>query len=71
MLFLNKHTGHGYFIRTTQSNQIQKVWVDPINERQQETHGLLGIKANSMNKPITGAMSASRKLQLLESDLIT
>ena len=36
-------------------NLIHKVWVDLINKRQQETHGLLGIKKLiPWNKPITG-----------------
>ena len=40
-------------------------------QRQQGTHCLLGKKANFTCKPITSAMTASRKLQLLESDSIT
>ena len=35
------YTGLGYYIRTTHINWTQKVWVDLINEKQQETHGLL------------------------------
>ena len=65
MLFLNIYIGLGYFIHTTHINCILKVWVDLMNERQQETHGLLGKKLIPWNKPITGAMGASRKLQLL------
>ena len=38
-------TGLGYFIRITHINWIEKVWVDLINERQQETHALLGKKS--------------------------
>ena len=45
MLFLNIYTGLGYFNCTTHINCIHKVWVDVINERQQETHGLLGKKS--------------------------
>ena len=40
-------------------------------QRQQGTHCLLGKKANFTREPITSAMTASRKLQLLESDSIT
>ena len=55
MLFLNINTGLGYFIRTTHINWSYKVWVDLINERQQETHSLLGKKMRiSWNKPIRG-----------------
>ena len=46
MLFLNIYTGLGYFIRTRHINWIQKVSVDLINERQQETHGLFDKKGN-------------------------
>ena len=52
------------------NNLIHKVWVDLINERQHETQGFLG-KISESNKHISGAMSASRDLQLLESDWIT
>ena len=62
MLFLNIYTGLGNFIRTTHISLILKVWVHLIDERQQET---------PRNKPITRAMSASSKLQLLESHSIT
>ena len=48
MLFLNIYTGLGYFILTTHINGIHIVWVDQVNERQLETHGLLGKKLNSM-----------------------
>ena len=42
MLFLNKHTGLGYFIITTyQNNLIHKVWVNLINEKQQNIQGFL------------------------------
>ena len=50
-------------------NLIYKVWVDLINERQQETHSLLGRKNESHGINLSqGAMSASRKLQLFQSD---
>ena len=39
------YTGHGYFIRTTHTTLIHKVWVDLINDRQQETHDLLRKKS--------------------------
>ena len=42
MLFLNIYIGLGYFIRATHIKWIQKVWVDLMNERQQETQGLSG-----------------------------
>ena len=43
-----------------------------INKRQQETHAWSGKKNEShLVKPIARAMSASRKLQLLELDSIT
>ena len=51
------------------NNLIHKVWVDLINERQQNIHGFLGKnKQIPWNKPISGAMSPSRKLQLVESN---
>ena len=44
MPFLNIYTGIAYFICTTYISFIHKVWVNLINQRQQETHGLLGKK---------------------------
>ena len=40
------YTSLGCFIRTIHANLIHNIWVDLINEGQQETHGLLGKKAN-------------------------
>ena len=40
-------------------NTIHRVWVTLINERQQETRGLLGKKRIPWNNPIAGVMSAS------------
>ena len=48
MLFLNVYTGLGYFIRTAHINWLHKLRVDLINERQQETHGLMKKKKNYM-----------------------
>ena len=45
MLFVRLYTGLGYFICTTDINQFQKVWVDQLNERQEETHSLLSKKS--------------------------
>ena len=45
MLFLKIYTGLGYFICTRDINQFQKVWVDQLNERQEETHSLLSKKS--------------------------
>ena len=45
MLFLKIYTGLGYFICTTDINQFKKVWVDQLNERQEETHSLLSKKS--------------------------
>ena len=47
-VFLNIYIGHCYFIRATHINLIRKVWVDLINERQQETLSFLGKMVNSM-----------------------
>ena len=41
-MYIYIYTGLGYFIRITH------IWVHLINERQQETHGLFGKKANSI-----------------------
>ena len=40
-------------------NIVHKVWIDLINERQQDTHGLLGKKRIPWNKPIAGVTSTS------------
>ena len=45
MLFLKIYTGLGYFICTTDINQFKKVWVDQLNERQEEIHSLLSKKS--------------------------
>ena len=64
---------HSYY--TYQLNS-RSMGVHLINERQQETQNLLVKKQIPWSKPIRegwggrGAMSASRKLQLLESDSI-
>ena len=50
------------------NNLIHIVWVDLISERQHKAQGFLGNKRIPWNKPISGAMSGSQKLQLLESD---
>ena len=58
--FFNMYAGLGYFVRfTLHINTIHKVWVTLINERQQETRGLLGKKRILWNNPIAGVMSAS------------
>ena len=68
MLFLNIYTSLGYIICITHINWIHKVWVDLINEGQQETHSLFGKKSklHGINL-LRGATSASQKLKLLES----
>ena len=47
MLFLNIYIDLDYFVSTTHTNLIHngKRWFDRINERQQETHGLLSKKS--------------------------
>ena len=64
MLFLNMYTGLSYFIGTTYIDWIRKVWVHLINEKAARDSWFVYL-------PITGVMSATRKLQLLGSDSIT
>ena len=55
---------HSYY-----NNLIHKVWVHLINEKQHKTQVLLGKISESHERNLSwGAMSTSRKLQLLESD---
>ena len=65
--------GLGYYIQfMLRNNLFHKVWVDLINARQHKSQGFLGNIGESHGyKPILGAMSTSRKFQLLESDWIT
>ena len=51
MLFLNIYTGIGNFIPVTDINWIHKVWVNLINEGQQETWKLQLLFCASCAKP--------------------
>ena len=63
-LYMVIYTGLGYFIWTRNINWIHIVWVDLINEGQQETHGLLGKKANSMEKTYYGGNECIPKITI-------
>ena len=65
---LKTYTGLGYFILTTYQFNLQSMG-RPDNGRQQKTLGLLAKISESHGTNLSrGAMTASRKLQLLESD---
>ena len=68
-LVLNIYTGLGYFI--FYFTTIYKVYVDLVNERQHNTQGFLRKIREPHEINLSRTMSASRKLQLLESDWIT
>ena len=70
-LLLKTYTGLGYFILITYQFNLQSMG-RPDNERQQKTLGFLAkISESHWTNLSRGAMTASRKLQLLESDWIT